>query len=269
MILGVYSGLGFYGAQETTAQLSVTVNSLETSLTRPTITGTVSAESATVMVQVSGGAEYQAVVSGTSWSAEIGALAPGSYTISVTASDDIGSIPDTAVTTIIIILPLLAPSLIKTVYASAPSDRVLLATLEILVPGETPIRVVAAYEDLTATLETGEIVTFKAGPFEYKEPDKNTAGNQTLKFSVANVTGEAQRAVESALAADLEVPINYRVFVSTDLTAPAKVPYKMILRGGTFEGMMVSIEAGYFDLLNTSWPRLRYTTANAPGLRYI
>jgi len=160
-------------------------------------------------------------------------------------------------------------SIIETVYASAPSDKVILATLEILVPDFEPIRVVAAYEDLTAILETGETVTFLAGPFEHKEPSKNTRGNQTLQFSIANVTGEAQKAVEAALDADAEVPVNYRLFLSTDLTAPAKAPYKMILRGGTFEGIMVSIEAGYFDLLNTSWPRKRYTAAIAPGLRYI
>lgn len=160
-------------------------------------------------------------------------------------------------------------SIIETVYASAPSDKVILATLEILVPGEDPIRVVAAYEDLTATLETDETVTFQAGPFEYKEPSKDTRGQQTLTFAIANVTGEAQKAVEAALDADVEVPVNYRVFLSTDLTAPAKTPFKMTLRGGTFEGMMVQIEAGYYDLLNTSWPRKRYTADFAPGLRYI
>ena len=160
-------------------------------------------------------------------------------------------------------------SLIETVYASAPSDQVILATLEILVPGEDPIRVVAAYEDLTATLETAETVTFTAGPFEYKEPSKDTRGQQTLTFAIANVSGEAQKAVEAALDADVEVPVNYRVFLSSDLSAPAKTPFKMTLRGGTFEGMMVQIEAGYYDLLNTSWPRKRYTADFAPGLRYI
>ena len=160
-------------------------------------------------------------------------------------------------------------SIIETVYASAPSEYVILPTLEILVPGTDPIRVVAAFEDLTATLETGETVTFKAGPFEHKEPSKDTSGNQTLIFSIANVAGEAQEAVEAALEADAEVPISYRVFLSTDLTAPAKTPFKMTLRGGTFEGLMVQIEAGYFDLLNTQWPRKRYVAADFPGLRYI
>lgn len=160
-------------------------------------------------------------------------------------------------------------SLIERVYASAPADQVVLATLEILVPSFDPIRVVAAYEDLTSTLETAETVIFKAGPFEYREPRKDTSGNQTLTFAIANVTGEAQEAVEAALELDVEVPINYRVFLSSDLTAPAKAPYKMILRGGTFEGMMVQIEAGYFDLLNHQWPRKRYLAEQFPGIRYI
>lgn len=160
-------------------------------------------------------------------------------------------------------------SLIETVYASAPSDQVILPTLEILVPGEEPIRVVAAYEDLTATLETDETVTFKAGPFEYKEPSKNTNGQQTLTFAIANVTGEAQEAVEAAIESGVEVPVNYRVYLSSDLTAPAQQPYKMTLRGGTFEGLMVQVEAGYFDLLNHQWPRRRYVASEFPGLRYM
>lgn len=160
-------------------------------------------------------------------------------------------------------------SLIEQVYASAPSDQVLLPTLEILVTGEDPIRVVAAYEDLTATLETAETVTFKAGPFEYREPSKDTRGQQNLTFAIANVTGDAQRAVEAAIESGEEVPINYRVFLSSDLTAPAQAPYKMTLRGGTFEGLMVQVEAGYFDLLNHQWPRHRYTADFSPGLRYL
>lgn len=160
-------------------------------------------------------------------------------------------------------------SLIETVYASAPSDQVILPTLEILVPGEDPIRVVAAFEDLTVTLETLETVTFQAGPFDFVRPKKDTSGQQNLTFAIANVTGEAQRVVEAAIEAGSEVPINYREYLSSDLTAPAAQPIKMTMRGGQFEGIMVQVEAGYFDLLNHAWPRSRYTASFAPGLRYI
>lgn len=160
-------------------------------------------------------------------------------------------------------------SIIETVYASAPAKYVILPTLEILVPGADPIRVVAAYEDLTATLETDDEVTFKAGPFEFRRPEKSTRGNQTLTIAIANVTGEAQKAVDEALESGAHVPVIYREYLSTDLTAPAIKPIKMTLRSGVFEGIMVQIEAGYFDLLNTAWPRLRYTADFAPGLRYL
>lgn len=160
-------------------------------------------------------------------------------------------------------------SLIETVYASAPSDQVILRTIEILVPGEDPIRVVSAYDDLIATLETGETVTFQAGPFESMEPKKNTNGQQNLTFGIANVMGEVQKAVDAAIESGAEVPVNYRVFLSGDLSVPAAKPYKMTLRGGTLEGLMAQIEAGYFDLLNHAWPRRRYVASEFPGLRYM
>ena len=160
-------------------------------------------------------------------------------------------------------------SLLARVYASAPAGHILIPTLEIAVPGLEPIRVVADFEDLEATTETGDTVTFRAGPFEYREPARNTSGLQNLGFAIANTTGEAQEAVEAALEAAEEVPVIYREYIHTDLTAPAKRPYKMSLRGGSFKGVMVQVEAGYFDLLNHLWPRLRYTAEFAPGLRYI
>lgn len=160
-------------------------------------------------------------------------------------------------------------SLLERVYASAPTDQVLLPTLEIAVPGPDPIRVVSAYEDIEATTEDGETVTFLAGPFDYREPSKDTSGQQRLGFAIANVVGEAEDAVKTALEAAAEVPVIYREYLHTDLTAPAKRPYKMTLRGGSFKGLMVQVEAGYFDLLNHHWPRLRYTADFAPGLRYI
>lgn len=160
-------------------------------------------------------------------------------------------------------------SIINVVYASAPTEHVILSTLEILVPGYDPIRIVAAYEDLTATLETSETVTFLAAPFDHQRPSKDTSGSQRLTFSISNVTGEAQKAVDFAIDNSLEVPINYREFLSTDLSSPAITPIKMTMRGGAFRGIMVEIEAGYYDLLNSEWPRRRYIAEEFPGLRYI
>lgn len=160
-------------------------------------------------------------------------------------------------------------SLIDEVYSSAPADYVLIPSLEILVPGFEPIRIVAAYQDYSLTDENSITNLFKAAPFDYKEPAKNTTGQQNLSFIIGNVTGEAQRAVDYALENNVQTPVIWRCHLSTDLTAPAKPPYKMTLLGGQFQAGNIQIDAGYFDPLNYAWPRNRYTNDFAPGLRYI
>lgn len=160
-------------------------------------------------------------------------------------------------------------SLINEVYSSAPADYVIIPSLEILVPGYEPIRIVGAYQDYTLTDETSTANLFQGAAFDYKEPAKNTSGQQNLSFIIANVTGEAQRAVDYALENNLEVPVIWRCHLSTDLSAPAKPPYKMTLRGGEFKGGQVQIDAGYFDPLNYAWPRNRYLIPFATGLRYV
>jgi hypothetical protein len=160
-------------------------------------------------------------------------------------------------------------SIIEITYASAPSDEVIIPALEILIPSYDPIRIVGAYKDYELTDENSVTNTFLAASFDYKEPAKNTSGQQNLSFSISNVTGDAQRAVDFAISQNVKTEVIWRCYVSTDLTAPAKQPYKMTLRGGQFQGGNVQIDAGYFDPLNYAWPRNRYTNDFAPGLRYI
>jgi hypothetical protein len=107
MSLGAYADLGIYGAQQAVASFSVTINSVRTSKTRPTITGTVSIDGATVVLQVASGTEYQAVVSGNSWYIKLGAMSVGAYTITATASDGEGGAPASASSSLVIIPPIL------------------------------------------------------------------------------------------------------------------------------------------------------------------
>lgn len=160
-------------------------------------------------------------------------------------------------------------SLINEVYASAPADIVVINSLEILIPGFDPIRMVQAFQDYELGLEDSNTYTFHAAPYSFKEPSKDTNGQQTLGFSIPNVTGEAQRAVDFALNNNVQAQVIARVHLSNDLTTPARPPYRMVMHGGTFQGGIVQVEAGYFDILNTAWPRNRYTNEFAPGLRYM
>lgn len=161
-------------------------------------------------------------------------------------------------------------SILDVVYSSAPASEVIIPTLEIRHPSAfDPIRICAGFEDQTVTLEDDSVVTFIAGGIDVALPAKNTSGQQKLIFAIDNVTGQAQQAIDAAIAAGGQTSIIYRTYLSSDLTAPAEPPLYMTLVGGTFEGSTVQLQASYYDLLNTSWPRERYTLDFSPGLAYL
>ncbi|MCK0153851.1 DUF1833 domain-containing protein [Alcanivorax sp. S6407] len=161
------------------------------------------------------------------------------------------------------------PTALDVIYASAPTGVVLIPTLDIRVPGEAPIRVCNGFEDIEVTLEDDSTVTFTAGNLVIDLPEKNDTGKQTLKFGLWNANGDAQAAVVAALEATTPTEIIYREFDSSDLSAPASLPQSFTLVGGSFEGVEVQLEASYYDILNTAWPRERYTQLNAPGIAYL
>lgn len=160
-------------------------------------------------------------------------------------------------------------SLLDIAYASAPTDTVILPTLAITAPTAfEPIYICDGFEDHAATLETDEVVTFIATGMDIALPAKDTSGQQTLRWALDNVTGQAQQAVDAAIEAGERVTITYRSYLYPDLSAPAEV-LRMTLLNGEFSGSTVQLEAGYYDLLNTAWPRLKYTATFAPGLKYF
>ena len=154
-------------------------------------------------------------------------------------------------------------------YASAPSADLLIPTLEFKNEEAGVIRLAQSFNDITATTEIAETVTFIQSAWEVSLPNKDATGQQTLQFQICNVTGEAQRFIDDCLKSGKPTSVIYREFYADDLSAPATVPIKMTLRGGSAEGITVGIEAGYFDLLNVGWPRFRYTPEFAPGLKYF
>ena len=62
-------------------------------------------------------------------------------------------------------------------------------------------------------------------------------------------------------------------FIIADETAataaPAAVPYTLKIKSGSWTATEVQITAGYMNILDTAWPRFRYTLPVFPGLRYI
>lgn len=159
--------------------------------------------------------------------------------------------------------------LLSRVYASAPTEFVIIQTLEVAIPGQDPVFVCGGFDDVQATLEDSRQVTFEAGNIVVQLPEIGDDGNQTLTFSVWNIGPRNQMLVEAALESGQPVRIIYREFLNTDLSAPASHPMPFELVGGSFQREVLSLEASYFDILNISWPRERYTSINAPGIKYL
>lgn len=160
-------------------------------------------------------------------------------------------------------------SILDIVRASGGSD-VVIPTLELSCPvWPESLYICAGYEDITAVTELGVTVTFQAAGIDVSLPKKNNDGTQKLAFAIDNVRGDAQRMISDARDVDARITITYRTYLYSDLSAPAEKPYVMTALSASMKGPKVEISAGYFDMINSAWPRDRYTADFAPGLKYI
>lgn len=160
-------------------------------------------------------------------------------------------------------------TLLAVVYASAPSDQVIIPTLEISHPSIETIRLCSGFEDQVLTLENGDEVTFEASGIQIALPKRDTSGQQNLTFAIEGVSGIAQQRIDAALEAGGPVTITYRTYLSSDPSAPAEPALVMTLVAGTFEGSTVQLQAAYYDLLSYAWPRERYSAEFSPGIKYL
>lgn len=159
-------------------------------------------------------------------------------------------------------------TILAVAYASAPTDEVIIPSLQIVVPGEPIIRICNGYENQLLGVD-GVLQEFEAGTLSISLPSKDTSGQQMLAFGISNVNGEVQRLLDKAIASNEQIPLVYAEYLLSDPSAPAKRPYRLTVTGGTLKGGDAQIQASYYDLLNSAWPRERYTSKTAPGVRYM
>ena len=158
-------------------------------------------------------------------------------------------------------------TILERLYASGGAE-VEHETLAIEVASETHY-LTKGWQDLTAILETGETVVFKACGMDVAKPARNADGAQDLRFALSNVDGVVSTRIRAALAARQSMVVTLRVYLSNDLRAPVKRPLSMVVKGGQWSATEVQITAGFMNILDTAWPRDRFNLSKHPGLRYI
>lgn len=160
-------------------------------------------------------------------------------------------------------------TLIERVYASAGSE-VIIDTVELACPAwDEPLYIVKGYEDMTLGLDGVVFKTFMAAPIAIALPKKSNQGNQTLSFAIDNVTGQAQKLIDSALFFSQRITLTFRRYLNVDLASPSEKPFYATVLGGSVTGTTVQIDAGFVDALNYAWPRDVYNTVEFPGLKYL
>ena len=170
--------------------------------------------------------------------------------------------------------------LLDEVYASNPADKIPYVTIELNhsafrdeLEQPTSIRLVRGHKDLTATLEAAApfdpstAVTFTAAAVAIKPPDKGIKGRQEMSLTIDAASGEIIRQLERVVAASREpIKVIYRVFVSSDLSAPQNTPVQMTILNPQVTPERVSARAVFTDVINKAFPSIYYTTITHPGL---
>lgn len=163
---------------------------------------------------------------------------------------------------------------LKEAYASAPNTSVAYHTLEIYHPAfTTPIRVVRDFVDLSAKLEASAprdastYVTFVGYPFDIVPPEVSTSGVPSLQITIDNVSRDIMSGLEAAVTTSTPISVIYRMFLSTDLTAPQNdPPLRMTIISISADVFKVTATATLGDLVNKKFPSQMYTIETYPGL---
>lgn len=171
-------------------------------------------------------------------------------------------------------------TLLDQIFAANPRDKIYYLTLEFNhsafrddANNPTSIRLVKGFSSLTATLEASApknpstAVTFQPCAFDIKIPVKDVSGQHDMQIVIDAASGEITRQLERVIAAPREpIQVIFREFVSSDLSAPQSTPVKMVAANPQVTAKRMTVTATFADLINKSFPSIRYTLQTHPGL---
>lgn len=153
---------------------------------------------------------------------------------------------------------------------SAPTDdaRLFLMQLDCAAWSE-PVRLALSSSDETVTLPGGEDATFVTSGLTINLPSQELSGTQDLAFGIAGVTVDVLEKVDAAIDADSPVTATLLLYTQVNRSAPQKTPLTLEVTSVKADDETIQCAARARDIINTAFPRLRYTLANTPGLKYL
>lgn len=163
---------------------------------------------------------------------------------------------------------------IKEAYASAPTDVVILETLEFRHANfSAPVRIVKDTQDWLLTLEPdapanpGATVAFVSFAFSLEVPPVEDNAMPQAAITIDNVSGELLLEIEAAIASSAPVLMTYRPYLSDDTSGPQMdPPLHLEVMSISATPRALTVRAGYGDYANRRFPSRDYTLTDFPGL---
>lgn len=164
---------------------------------------------------------------------------------------------------------------IKEAYASAPTDEVILFTIEMRHPAFTvPLRVVRDYRSWTVTLEesapenAGEKVEYLPYAFDLELPEVDETGKPEIVITIDNVGRDIMNYLEAAVRTPYKIEVTYRIYLNSDTTGPQNdPPMTMVINNIEADVYRITARAGFTDLSKAAFPRKTYTLEQFPSLQ--
>ena len=159
-------------------------------------------------------------------------------------------------------------------YASAPSNEVILHTLELRHPSFTqPLRVVNDHGTLNAKLEASAPVNpstrvdFAPFSFRFRLPDVQSTGMPELEIEIDNVSGEVMAYIDQAAQSQSLIELTYRPYLASDTSAPQMdPPITLVLHDVEATIFSIRARASFGDYGNRLFPNETYDAQRFPGL---
>ena len=157
---------------------------------------------------------------------------------------------------------------IREAYACAPAGAVLLDTLQVSHPSlESSLWLVRNLEDVTLYLETGLAQLFTACGFTVALPGAGDKGLQDLEVNIDNTNLAASDFIQSVSASPSPVKLTYRPYLANDHSGPQMDPPLVLYLSEVHIAVTeVQCRATFADIVNTTFPRERYTRGRFPSI---
>lgn len=169
---------------------------------------------------------------------------------------------------------------LKEAYASAPSEIIILHTLELrhsafIDENGNPVAIRVVRDNVnhicrleeSAPLDAGLEVEFVAMAFDLELPPVEAIPVPEIMLTLDNVSTELIEYLDKAIETQDMIEMTYRPYLSNDLSCPQmNPPITLVITEITVDVSKISATARMMDIGNKSFPAENYTVKKYPGL---